>query len=84
MIELPEAEFLSKQLTETIGGRKIARVVAGFSPHKFAWYHGDPEDYAALLRGKTISTAAPRGGLPMVWPSGFIPEMKSVPISTSC
>jgi formamidopyrimidine-DNA glycosylase len=63
MIELPEAEFLSKQLTETIGGRKIARVVAGFSPHKFAWYHGDPEDYAALLRGKTISTAAPRGGM---------------------
>jgi formamidopyrimidine-DNA glycosylase len=63
MIELPEVVNLAKQLTETISGKKIAGVVAGLSPHKFAWYHGDPKDYDALLRGKTIGTAVARGGM---------------------
>ena len=63
MIEIPEAESLSRQLTETVGGKRIAGVVAGLSPHKFAWYHGDPKDYDALLRGKTIDTAVARGGM---------------------
>ena len=47
MIEIPEAEILSRQLTETVGGKRIKEVVAGLSPHKFAWYHGDPKDYDA-------------------------------------
>jgi formamidopyrimidine-DNA glycosylase len=63
MIEIPEAESLSKQLMETVGGKKIVGVVAGLSPHKFAWYHGEPKDYEALLRGKTIDTAIARGGM---------------------
>jgi formamidopyrimidine-DNA glycosylase len=63
MIEIPEAESLSRQLTETVNGKKIAVVVAGLSPHKFAWYHGEPKDYDALLRGKTIGTAVARGGM---------------------
>jgi formamidopyrimidine-DNA glycosylase len=63
MIELPEAESLSKQLTETVQGKRIAKVVAGLSPHKFAWYHGNPKDYDTLLRGKTIDTAVNRGGI---------------------
>jgi len=63
MIEIPEAESLSRQITETIRGKKIAQVVAGLSPHKFAWYQGDPKDYDALLRGKTIGTAVARGGM---------------------
>ena len=63
MIEIPEAENLSNQLTETINGKRISGVVAELSPHKFAWYHGDPRDYNALLRGKTIDTAIARGGM---------------------
>lgn len=63
MIELPEAVTLSGQLTETIGGKKITAAVAGFSPHKFTWYHDDPQGYDALLRGKTVGTAAARGGI---------------------
>jgi formamidopyrimidine-DNA glycosylase len=63
MIELPEAVCLSKQLTETIGGKKIAGVIAGFSPHKFAFYHGDPKDYDVRLRGKTIDTAMACAGM---------------------
>ncbi len=63
MIEIPEAESLSRQLTETVNGKRIAGVVAGISPHKFAWYHGDPKDYDTLLRGKTVETAVAHGGM---------------------
>lgn len=63
MIEIPEAESLSRQIADTIYGKKIAEVIAGLSPHKFAWYHDGPEDYDALLRRKTIKTAAARGGM---------------------
>jgi len=62
MLELPEAVSLAKQITETISGKKIAKVAAGLSPHKFAWYHGDSKDYAPLLRGKTIESAVAHGG----------------------
>lgn len=63
MIELPEAVNLAKQLTETIKGKKIKEVIAGYSPHKFAWYHGDPADYNARLQAKTIGAAVSYGGL---------------------
>lgn len=63
MIEIPEAENLSGQLRDTVDGKRISRVIAGLSPHKFAWYHGEPKDYNALLRGKTINTAVARGGM---------------------
>ena len=63
MIEIPEAEILSRQLTETVGDKRIREVVTGLSPHKFAWYHADPKDYDALLRGKTIDAATSRGGM---------------------
>lgn len=63
MIEIPEAESLSRQLTETVGGKRIAGVVAGLSPHKFAWYHGDAKGYDTLLRGKTIDAAVAHGGM---------------------
>ena len=62
MIELPEAINLARQFDKVVRGKKIERVTAGFSPHKFAWYHGDPRDYDALLKGKTIGEAAAYGG----------------------
>ena len=63
MIELPEAVNLAKQFTETIKGKKVKEVVAGYSPHKFAWYHGDPADYSSRLNKKTIGAAISYGGL---------------------
>jgi formamidopyrimidine-DNA glycosylase len=63
MIELPEAVSLAKQLTETIKGKTVESVIAGYSPHKFAWYYGDPADYGARLRGKTIGTSVAQGGM---------------------
>jgi len=63
MIEIPEAVSLSRQLADTIGGKRIASVVTGLSPHKFAWYNNDPKNYDALLRGNSIDGAVARGGM---------------------
>jgi formamidopyrimidine-DNA glycosylase len=58
LIELPEAMNLAIQLNKSVKGKEIASTVAAHSPHKFAWYHGDPKKYGDLLLGKTIGEAA--------------------------
>jgi formamidopyrimidine-DNA glycosylase len=63
MIELPEAVVLARQIDSTLTGKKIKKVVAAHTPHKFAWFTGDPQKYNDLLKGKTIDRAASRGGL---------------------
>ena len=63
MIELPEATVLAKQIGKTTTGKRIKKVTAAKSPHKFAWYHGDPKEYHSLLVGKAIGTAISYGGL---------------------
>lgn len=62
MIELPEAVVAARQLNNTIGGKIIRNVIAAKSPHKFAWYHGDPQKYEVLLMGKKIEKANAYGG----------------------
>lgn len=63
MIELPEAIVLARQLNETVAGKKIRKVVAAQTPHKFAWFLGDPQNYDAILSGKTINQATSHGGM---------------------
>lgn len=63
MIEAPEARFLCQQLNETVRGKKITDVFAQFSPHKFAWFTGTPEEYAGWLSGKSIDDAQSQGGM---------------------
>ena len=62
MIELPEAAVLAKQINETVVGKRIKNVIAAQSPHKLAWYFGDPQEYKSLLTGKVISEATSYGG----------------------
>jgi len=62
MLEIPEAIVISNQLNRTIKGKRIKEVVVAASPHKFAWYYGDPAKYDALLRGRTIGIACAYGG----------------------
>jgi formamidopyrimidine-DNA glycosylase len=57
MIELPEAVVIAQQISETLGGKRIAQAVANASPHKWAWYTGDPAEYDGRLAGKTIGGA---------------------------
>ncbi|EGW40095.1 formamidopyrimidine-DNA glycosylase [Desulfosporosinus sp. OT] len=54
MIEIPESTTIARQLNETVRRRTILRVVANASPHKFAFYHGDPADYNKLLTKQVI------------------------------
>ncbi len=62
MIELVEAKILSDQMNASIRGKRIAKVTTLSSPHKFAFFHGDPQEYDGLLRGRYIGEAAPNGG----------------------
>lgn len=62
MIELPEATVVARQITETLRGKRVARAAANTSPHKFAWYTGDPATYHDRLTGKVIGVAAGVGG----------------------
>ncbi|MCK5368171.1 MAG: hypothetical protein KAQ62_06445 [Cyclobacteriaceae bacterium] len=62
MIELPEAVVLSREIDETLSGKRIKQVIAAYSPHKFAWYHEDPQDYHNLLVNKTIHKSCNEGG----------------------
>jgi len=62
MLEIPEAIVIANQLNQTISGKRINNVIAASSPHKFAWYYGDPSEYHALLHGRKIEGALPCGG----------------------
>jgi formamidopyrimidine-DNA glycosylase len=57
MIELPEAVVLADQLNRALCGKQITRAIANQSPHKFAWYSGDPAQYNQRLAGKVIRGA---------------------------
>ena len=57
MIELPEAFVLAKQIQQTLTGKQICHATANQSPHKFAWYTGDPAQYNDHLARKTIQGA---------------------------
>ena len=62
MIEFPEAVVLSREINDALGGKTIHRVIAGQSPHKFAFFYKDPQHYDEFLRDKTITKAFNYGG----------------------
>ncbi len=63
MIELPEAWNIASQINDTLQGRKIIGVTAGHTPHKLAWYYGDPSQYKDLLLGQKIGQASACGSM---------------------
>ncbi len=63
MMELTEAAVCSAQLDQAVSGKKIVNVIAAQSPHKFAWYYKDPEDYKDRLLGRRIQNAVSFGGM---------------------
>lgn len=63
MIEIPEAITLADQINATISGKQITNVTAAYTPHKFAWYYGDPQKYHELLSGKRIVHAGGAGSM---------------------
>jgi len=63
MIELPEALNIAGQINDTLRGKRAASVIVAQTPHKLAWYYGEPQKYSDLLVGRTIGKANAYGGL---------------------
>jgi formamidopyrimidine-DNA glycosylase len=62
MIELPEAVTIARQIDRAAAGLRVRHAIAGASPHKFAWFHGDPAGYDPLLRDRAVGGATSHGG----------------------
>ncbi|HHV12382.1 MAG TPA: endonuclease VIII [Clostridiales bacterium] len=63
MLEIPESSTIAGQMNEVLKGKVIRYVEADKSPHKFAWYSGNPEDYNGLLAGKRFGASTARGAM---------------------
>jgi len=61
MLEIPESKTISLQAGSTLKGKRITEVFNATSPHKFAWFSGDPERYPAMLRGRQVLSAKGHG-----------------------
>ncbi len=70
MLEIPESSALAKQLNQTVAGKRIVRVNANHTPHKFAWYFGDPTAYSVLLSGAQITGASAAGSITELFVQG--------------
>lgn len=63
MLELPEATVLAEQVNKELQGKRVLNVHVNRSPHKFAWFYGEPERYHDLLAEEIIEKAAACGGM---------------------
>jgi len=61
MLEIPEAVTVSAQAGSTLTGRQVTEVRSASSPHKFAFYCGDPGKYPEILTGKQVQAAKGHG-----------------------
>ncbi len=61
MLEIPESKTISLQAGKTLINRKITAVIKATSPHKFAFYNGDPSEYSKLLTGKNVIASRGHG-----------------------
>lgn len=63
MLEIPECITIAGQLNKTLHGKTIYNVITNHSPHKFAFYHGDPAYYTTLLSGQAIGESVGIGAM---------------------
>jgi formamidopyrimidine-DNA glycosylase len=63
MIEFPEAYTIAHQISAELKGKRIESAVRGNVAHKFAFYSRTAEEYADILKGKTIGEAHVNGPL---------------------
>lgn len=72
MLELPEAITVAGQINSVVCGKRITNVTAAQSPHKFAFFHKDPQKYYELLTGKIPGKATGYGGLVEIRADGAV------------
>lgn len=63
MLELPESCNIAREVNENLTGKKIKGVVVEQSPHRFAFFSEDKQNYEAMLRGQTIVAGCYHGGI---------------------
>ncbi|HBL84356.1 MAG: formamidopyrimidine-DNA glycosylase [Clostridiales bacterium GWF2_38_85] len=78
MIEFPESRHLAEQIKEHLLGKTVMNVEANKSPHKFAWFHGDPAGYHNKLTGKSITGTNAYGGMTEIVFNASVGEMRLV------
>jgi formamidopyrimidine-DNA glycosylase len=61
MLEIPESKTISLQAANTLTSKRISEVVNATSPHKFAFFLGDPIRYRKLLAGKQVKSTKGHG-----------------------
>jgi formamidopyrimidine-DNA glycosylase len=61
MLEIPESRSISLQAGGKLINRRIAEVVNASSPHKFAFFAGDPSGYTRLLKDRTVMSVKGHG-----------------------
>ena len=61
MLEIPESKTISLQAGDTLTGKKITEVFNATSPHKFAFFLGDPGEYPKLLAGREVKSTKGHG-----------------------
>lgn len=62
MIEIPESLTMARQMSAELRGKTVRTAAAASSPHKFAWYYGDPAAYPAMFEGRAVTGARAYGG----------------------
>lgn len=67
MIELCESYHIAQQLQEVLAGKTIVDVIANASPHKFAFFFGDPDFYKVRLEGRKINKVISFAGYIEIW-----------------
>ncbi len=63
MLELPESDYLSKQIRQYLQDKTISHIEVLHTPHRFAFFRGEIDTFADLLEGKRITGAVRRGGM---------------------
>ncbi|MZP54229.1 MAG: endonuclease VIII, partial [Bacteroidales bacterium] len=61
MLEIPESKTISIQSDSMLKGKIVTSVFSPKSPHKFAFFNGDPAGYAGTLEGREIISAKGHG-----------------------
>jgi len=61
VFEYPEFATLTRQMNDTLQGKRIRSGQLGNSPHKFVWYNRSHDEFERLTKGKTVGEARAKG-----------------------
>ena len=61
MLEIPESKVVGLQANDILAGKRIVQTLTATSPHKFAWFNGDPAEYHQLLAGRQVLSTRGHG-----------------------